>query len=71
MRQFLQLVLAVSPANDISRQIANAHTTFNVVNTLLFLPLASLPFTSCRADTYKSSRHAADTKTDHTEDKNK
>jgi hypothetical protein len=38
---------------------------------LIFLPLASLPFTSCRADTYKSSRHAADTKTDHTEDKNK
>ena len=38
--QFIHLVLHISPAGDIARQIANAHTCFNVVNTILFLPFA-------------------------------
>ncbi len=40
---FTQLVLAVSPAGDLPRQLANAHTAFNVLNTCIFLPLAG-PF---------------------------
>jgi phosphate:Na+ symporter len=28
-----------NPKGDIARQIANAHTSFNVINTLIFLPL--------------------------------
>ena len=35
-------MLAISPADDIARQIANAHTAFNVVNTLLFMPFTGL-----------------------------
>ena len=42
--QFESLVLAVSPANDLPRQVANAHTLFSVINTLLFLPFIT-PFT--------------------------
>ncbi len=38
MRCYLKLVLSISPAGDIARQIANAHTAFNVINTLLFMP---------------------------------
>lgn len=36
-----ELVLRISP-NDIQRQIANAHTLFNVVNVLIQFPFASL-----------------------------
>ena len=37
---FISLVKWVSPeSSDISRLIANAHTIFNVVNTIIFLPL--------------------------------
>ena len=43
MGLFIKLVLAVSPAHDIARQIANAHTAFNIINTLIFLPFAA-PF---------------------------
>lgn len=43
MGLFVKLVLAVSPAHDIARQIANAHTAFNIINTLIFLPIAT-PF---------------------------
>ncbi len=35
------IVLKVSP-NDIQRQIANAHTLFNIVNVLIQLPFAGL-----------------------------
>jgi len=42
--QFRDLVLLVSPADDIPRQIANSHTLFSVINTLIFLPLIT-PFT--------------------------
>ena len=40
---FIKQALAVSPAPDIARQIANAHTAFNIINTLIFLPFAA-PF---------------------------
>jgi phosphate:Na+ symporter len=43
MAWFIKLVLAVSPAGDIARQIANAHTAFNVINTLIFIPFTG-PF---------------------------
>ncbi|MEK7523517.1 MAG: Na/Pi cotransporter family protein, partial [Patescibacteria group bacterium] len=39
VKPFMQLVLEVSPLHDAARQIANAHTIFNVLTTLLFLPL--------------------------------
>ena len=39
---FISFVKDISPAGNIGRQIANAHTTFNVVNTCIFLPLAPL-----------------------------
>ncbi len=35
---FTWLVTAVSPAGGIARQIANAHTMFNVLNTVVWLP---------------------------------
>lgn len=38
---FMKLVLAFSPA-DSARQIANAHTLFNILTTLLFLPLIGI-----------------------------
>jgi len=38
LRQFEFLVLALSPAGDITRQAANAHTLFSVITTVLFLP---------------------------------
>jgi phosphate:Na+ symporter len=48
MPLFIKLVIAISPhanpaagitaADTISRQIANAHTTFNLINTLIWLP---------------------------------
>ncbi|MBQ1777207.1 MAG: Na/Pi cotransporter family protein, partial [Acidaminococcaceae bacterium] len=41
---FVKVVLAISPAGDIARQIANSHSAFNVLNTLIFLPLIT-PFT--------------------------
>lgn len=42
LRQPIQdFVLKISP-NDIQRQIANAHTFFNIVNTAIQLPFASL-----------------------------
>ncbi|MFV1958412.1 MAG: Na/Pi cotransporter family protein [Planctomycetota bacterium] len=36
------LVVSISPAGDVPRQIANAHTIFNVANTLLLLPFAGV-----------------------------
>lgn len=39
---FMKLVLLFSPAEDTARQIANSHTLFNVLNTLLFLPFIPL-----------------------------
>ncbi len=39
---FTRAVLLVSPDGDITRQIANAHTLFNVTNTLIFLPFINL-----------------------------
>jgi len=42
--QFESLVMAVSPIDDVPRQVANAHTLFSVITTLLFLPLIT-PFT--------------------------
>ena len=36
---FIKFVHLISPVNDIARQIANAHTSFNVLNTIIFLPL--------------------------------
>ena len=41
---FVKVVLAISPTGDIARQIANSHSAFNVLNTLIFLPLIT-PFT--------------------------
>ncbi len=35
---FAWLVTAISPSGGIARQIANAHTMFNVLNTLVWLP---------------------------------
>ena len=34
MPLFVKVVLAISPAGDIARQIANSHSAFNVLNTL-------------------------------------
>jgi len=42
---FIRLIELISPADTLSRQIANAHTVFNV-----FLALVLLPFTSLIAD---------------------
>ena len=44
LNQYQALVLAVSPADDLTRQVANAHTLFSVINTIIFLPLIT-PFT--------------------------
>lgn len=38
IQPFMNLVLKLSPAQDIARQIANAHTIFNILGTLIFLP---------------------------------
>jgi phosphate:Na+ symporter len=35
---FMKLVLLISPIHDTARQIANAHTIFNVLTTVVFLP---------------------------------
>ena len=40
---FIKFVLLVSPDGDIARQIANAHSAFNILNTLLFMPFVN-PF---------------------------
>ena len=32
----LPFILAISPNDHIARQIANAHTFFNVINTIIF-----------------------------------
>ena len=39
---FAWLVTAISPSGGIARQIANAHTMFNVLNTVMWLPGAGL-----------------------------
>lgn len=41
MPYFKIFVLSISSEGDIARQIANAHTSFNVLNTLIFLPFIS------------------------------
>jgi phosphate:Na+ symporter len=35
---FTRFVLMISPANDVARQVANAHTAFNIMNTVIWLP---------------------------------
>lgn len=40
LRFYLRLVLYTS--SDVARQVANAHTLFNVMNTLMFLPFVGL-----------------------------
>ncbi|MBI2638605.1 Na/Pi cotransporter family protein [Candidatus Peregrinibacteria bacterium] len=42
LNPFLRLVLFISPAQDAARQIANSHTLFNILNTILFFPLVAL-----------------------------
>lgn len=42
LKPFIQLVLLLSPTNDIPRQIANAHTIFNITNTLVWLPFTGV-----------------------------
>ena len=39
---FKTFVHVVTPSGDIERLIANAHTSFNVLNTLVWLPMAGL-----------------------------
>jgi len=39
---FKVFVHAVTPSGDIERLIANAHTSFNVLNTLVWLPMAGV-----------------------------
>ena len=43
MKWFIEIVMIVSPQGDIARQIANAHSAFNIINTLLFMPFVD-PF---------------------------
>jgi len=38
LTQYGNLILAISPVDDVPRQVANAHTMFSVINTLIFLP---------------------------------
>jgi len=38
LNQYENLILAISPIDDIPRQVANAHTLFSVINVILFLP---------------------------------
>lgn len=42
LQPFLRFVLLFSPAGDIARQIANSHTLFNILNTILFFPFVAL-----------------------------
>jgi phosphate:Na+ symporter len=41
LNQYEMLVLAISPVDNIPRQVANAHTMFSVINTLIFLPFVN------------------------------
>jgi len=43
LTQYGNLILAISPVDDVPRQVANAHTMFSVINTLIFLPFIA-PF---------------------------
>ena len=45
---FIKFVLLVSPDGDIARQIANAHSAFNILNTLLFMPFNPFSSSWCR-----------------------
>lgn len=36
---FAKVVELITPSRDITREVANAHTLFNVLNTIVFLPL--------------------------------
>lgn len=40
--QFADAIRLISPRHDIAREIANAHTMFNVVLTAVFLPLTNI-----------------------------
>lgn len=40
--QALNIIQIISPQGDTVREIANAHTIFNILNTLLMLPLAGM-----------------------------
>jgi len=40
--QFEWAVLLISPADDIPRQAANAHTMFSIITTIMFLPFIGL-----------------------------
>lgn len=42
LNPFSRFVLFLSPAQDTARQIANSHTLFNVLNTILFFPFTAL-----------------------------
>ncbi len=39
---FADLVLLLSPADNVTRQIANAHTIFNIASTLVLLPFVNV-----------------------------
>jgi len=41
--QYGNLILTISPVDDVPRQVANAHTMFSVINTVIFLPFIA-PF---------------------------
>lgn len=41
LSQYESLILAISPDNDVPRQVANAHTLFSVINAILFLPFVN------------------------------
>ena len=38
LTQYERLILAISPADNITRQVANAHTMFSVITTVIVLP---------------------------------
>ncbi|MCR4402147.1 MAG: Na/Pi cotransporter family protein [Firmicutes bacterium] len=42
LQLFKTFVYMVTPSSDIARLIANAHTSFNVLNTLVWLPMAGV-----------------------------
>ena len=42
MPLYQDAVIAISPGANVARQIANAHTLFNVANTIILLPFINL-----------------------------
>jgi len=41
LTQYKSLILAISPYNDVPRQVANAHTLFSIINAIIFLPFVN------------------------------